>query len=139
MQAEFNLSPLFRGAPTPPREACPDPDELADGDERRRRTRQVDAQRQIPDRIVLVSRQPAEFASRVWSIPAIHAGAPPVARDEKLSIRNAESFGIRHSGTWRGLTADAKALTLRRYPGTADMERFSARNDPSRLTQSGLS
>jgi len=92
MQAEFDLSPLFRGAPTPPREACPDPDELTDGDERCRRTRQVDAQRQIPDRIVLVSRQLAEFASRVSSIPDIHAGAPPVARDEKLSIRECRAF-----------------------------------------------
>jgi hypothetical protein len=76
MQAEFDLSPLFTGAPTPPREACPDPDERTDSDERRRRTRQVDAQ--------------------------------------------------------------AKALTLRCYPGTADMERFSARNDPSRMTRLGL-
>src|ERR1700722_258652 len=93
MEAEFDLSPLFTGARTPPREACPDPDELTDGDERRRcRSRQVDAQRQIPDRIVLVSRQLAEFASRVSSIPDIHAGAPPVARDEKLSIRECRAF-----------------------------------------------
>jgi hypothetical protein len=126
MQAEFDLSPLFRGAPTPPREACPDPDELAGGDERRR-TRRVDAQHQVPDRAatsVLVSRQRrarrrnSQAVSRLSPIFTPARRRLPGTRDRASGMPRVPVFIIAGRGT-------------------ADMERFSARNDLSRLTRSG--